>query len=164
MPPSDVQLLNKIAKKNLYFDKRSRELTTNIVKPKYKLAGNSILDEYFFNILTTILAACKTEFTLTIKQTDWENKRNGRYLNEPVSYCDLTKCELLDKLTLLKKMKDRHNKFRQVAKLADAKYEQLQNLQSRFASCPYVPRETKDMVDHGISDALDKIASKLGLK
>ena len=108
--------------------------------------------------------ACKTEFTLTIQQTDWEDKRNGRYLNEPVSYCDLTKYELLDKLTLLKKMRDRHNKFRRVAKLADAKYEQLQNLQTKFASCLYVSSQTKDMIDRGISDALDKIASKLGLK
>ncbi|HMK76438.1 MAG TPA: hypothetical protein VK568_09710 [Thermodesulfobacteriota bacterium] len=164
MPSSDTQLLNKIVKKNLYYDKRSRELATNVVKPKYKLAGNSILEEYFFNILTTTLMACKTEFTLTIQQTDWEDKRNGRYLNEPVSYCDLTKYELLDKLTLLKKMRDRHNKFRRVAKLADAKYEQLQNLQTKFASCLYVSSQTKDMIDRGISDALDKIASKLGLK
>ena len=164
MTPSDILLLNKISQKNLYYDKRSKELTTNIVKPKYKLAGNSILDEYFFNILTTTLSACKAEFTLIIEQTDWENKRNGRYLNEPVSYCDLTKYELLNKLTLLKKMKDRHNKFRHVAKLSDAKYEQLQNLQSKFASCLYISSETKNMIDRGISDALDKIASKLGLK
>lgn len=164
MPPSNTLLLNKIAKKNLYYDKRSRELTTNIVKPKYKLAGNSILDEYFFNILTTTLSACKAEFTLTINQTDWENKRNGRYLNEPVSYCDLTKYELLNKLDLLKKMEDRHNKFRCVAKLADAKYEQLQNLQSKFASCFHISSQTKDMIDRGISDTLDRIASKLRLK
>jgi hypothetical protein len=105
----DQIFLNQIKPKHLYLDKKSKELTTSEIKPKYKLAGNSLPDlgAYFFYILTKSSASCKTKFTLIIKQTDWEDKIKGRFLKRPVSYCDLTKYELLDKIVLLSKLKDK---------------------------------------------------------
>ena len=104
--PANI-LLSKITPKHLYLDKKSKEFSTNVTKRKYKLAGNQILDQYFFNILTRNSSACKTQFTLCIEPKDWQNKVSGSYLGNQNSYCDLTKFELLSKSDLISKMRDR---------------------------------------------------------
>jgi len=47
----DKVLLSKISKSNLYLDKKSHEPSTGQTKEKYKLAGNILLDNYFFHML-----------------------------------------------------------------------------------------------------------------
>jgi hypothetical protein len=156
--------LSKITKKHLYFDKKSKESTTEKINKKYKLAGNSVLGQYFFNILTKSLAACKPGLTLCIKRTDWENKIKGPYLTKPASYCDLTKYEWLDESVLLKKIKDRQNGFPCIAKLCEAKYKELQKLRKRMGKYPHITKETRNIVKRGLTDNIDNLIIKLDLK
>lgn len=162
----DQILLTKIIPKHLYFDKKSKELATNRIKPKYKLAGNSLPDlgAYFFYVLTKISSSCKTNFKLIIKQTDWENKIIGPYLTEPVSYCDLSKYELLDRTILISKMKDKENGFPYIAKLCEAKFQELKKIQTKIQKYPLISRDTKNIIDRGMSETIDQIASKLDIK
>ncbi len=162
----DKILLTKITLKHLYLDKKSKEQTTNIIKPKYKLAGNSLPDigMYFFYVLTKTSATGKAKFTLVIRQTDWENKIVGPYLTEPASYCDLTKFELLGPSDLLGKFRDKENGFPYIAKLCEMKFQELRKIQTKIQKNSLISRDTKSIVVRGMSKAVDQIASKLGIK
>ncbi len=160
--PANI-LLSKITPKHLYLDKKSKESSTDVTKRKYKLAGNQILDQYFFNILTRNSSACKTHFTLCIEPKDWENKVSGPYLGNQNSYCDLTKFELLSKTVLVNKMRDKDNGFLFIAKLCQHKCKEFENLLPEVAKCLYISSETKGIIDRGIASAIDGILSKLGL-
>ena len=160
--PTDI-LLSKIVPKHLYLDKKSKESSTNIIKGKYKLAGNQILDQYFFNILTRKALACKTHFTICIERKDWENRVSKSYPSSENSYCDITKYELISKIDLIRKIKDKNNGFPFIAKLCEQKCRELENLKSGIGKCPYISSATKDIINRGIAPAIDHILSKLGL-
>lgn len=162
----DKILLTKITLKHLYLDKKSKEQTTNIIKAKYKLAGNSLPDigMYFFYVLTKTSATGKAKFTLIIRQTDLENKIVGPYLTEPASYCDLTKFELLGPSDLLGKFRDKENGFPYIAKLCEMKYKELIKIQTKINKYPYISRDTKTIINRGMAETIDQIASKLGIK
>lgn len=143
MDIADKLLSLRIIKQHLYFDKKSLEEWTNTVKPKYKLAGNEILSQYFFNILTKDSSTCKTKCTLMIEQKDWENQVSGPYLTEKQSFCDLSKFEILGKKELVQKIRDGNNGFPYIARLRDAKYEELQSLKESIRAHDRVPEEEK---------------------
>lgn len=164
----DALILSRIKKKNLYADEKSQESSTKIKKRKYKLAGNIILDNYFFHILTTELDACKKKLTITIKKDDWEEIVNGPldnpYLREDVSYCDLTKYELLDQNTLIQKITDVENKFSYVARLCLIKCDELQGLcNGKMMDYSYVSDEAKSIIATGMLDNADNILTRLGI-
>lgn len=117
----DNILLKKIKKQHLYYDKKSKEPFINKIKRKYKLAGNCLLEHYFFHVLTRTKDACKKACTLTLRLKDWEN-RNKCFQLADIGYCDLTKFEWIERVLLLKKIKDKNNSFPYVAKLSDSKY------------------------------------------
>jgi len=160
--PDDV-LLSKFTKSCLYCDEKSEEKTTRKIKPKYKLAGSIILEHYFFHVLTRTLDACKRSYTLTINQEDWEAKITGPYLQEKTSYCDVSKPDLIYKLNLLTKIKDRANGFIYIARLCSAKYEELLKLNEKMQKDPDITEETKAIVNSGLSDKIDEIVLRLGL-
>lgn len=155
--------LNQIVRQNLHCDEKSKEQDTTIVKRKYKLAGNSVLDQYFFHVLTTMLSACKAKVTLTINKGDWENIIPGAYLHGDISYCDLTKYDILDKAELLAKINDQENGFICVAKLSDPKYEKLQRLKESMVRYSYISEETRKIVMGGLSEQVDEMIKKFGL-
>jgi len=160
--PDNVLLL-RITPKHLYLDKKSKEPSTDLIKRKYKLAGNMILDQYFFNILTRNSSTCKARLTLCIEPNDWENKTADSRLGNENSYCDLTEYELLNKADLLSKMKDRTNGFPLVAKLCDQKCRELENLRPEITKYSYISQETKNLIGQGTSPMVNAILSKLGL-
>lgn len=162
--PNEV-LLSKIAKRGLYYDKKSKEETTGVIKPKYKLAGNNIpaIEQYFFHVLATTLSVCKASVTLRIRQQDWEERVKGSYLPKDISYCDLTKFEIMDGLELLEKIKDKKNGFPYVAKLCSSKYEKLKKLGKKMKYDTRISDEAIKIVINGLSDSADEIAMKLGL-
>lgn len=159
----DKVLLSKFTKSCLYRDAKSEEKTTGKIKPKYKLAGSIILEHYFFHILTRTLDACIHRFTLTINPEDWEDKIAGPYLQETTSYCDVTKPDLIYKLDLLIKIRDKTNGFIYIAKLCSMKYEELLKLNDKMQKAPDISEETKAIVNSGLSDKIDEIVLKLGL-
>ena len=139
-------------------------LFTNKTKPKYKLAGNFLLDFCFFHILTTSKDACKKLCTLTIQLSDWEDivpKFKSKL--KGVGYCDLTKFESMKIVVLLGKMKDEKNGFPYVCRLCDAKYKKLKKLTKNLYKYPHISRETKDFIENGISPSIDSILEKLNL-
>ena len=164
MVSSDEVYLSKIVKRSLYCDKESKELITLKKKPKYKLAGNPILEKYFFHVLTTTKDACKKAVTLIINREDWEERAIDQYLPKETGYCDLRKYEIMDRSELLGKMKDKKNGFPYVAKLCIAKYDKLQKLKEKMKYNTLIPNEIKRIVMDGLSDRVDEIALKLGLK
>lgn len=168
MEMPDTLILSRIKKRNLYADEKSKESSTRKEKRKYKLAGNVILDNYFFNILTTNLDACKKPLTLLIRNEHWEEKVAGPidnpYLREDVSYCDLTKYEILGRHDLVEKIKDKGNKFSYVAKLCIMKCNELNCLcNNQMMAAPHVPHEAKNIIATGMLDNADEILLRLGL-
>jgi hypothetical protein len=160
--PANILLL-KIISRSLFLDKKSQESLTGVIKRKYKLAGNAILENYFFNILTRTYSACKADFTVCIEPNDWENKTLEPKFWGQNTYCDLTKCEILTKAQLVTKMKDKNNGFPFIAKLGERKFQQLQALRNKMASCLYISPETIDLIQKGISPMVSETLSKLHL-
>lgn len=160
----DGLLLSKIIKRSTFYDRKSFDKLTSKTKPKYKLASNPILEKFFFHVLTTTLKSCKKRLTVKIKKEDWEDKIKGSYLQEDISYCDVTKYDLLEKSDLLEKMRDRKNGFIYVAKLCSAKYGKLQKLQGKMKYHYDISKETIRIVAAGLADNVDEIAEKLRLK
>lgn len=160
--PAQV-ILGKIKKNYLYLDKKSKEKSTNIVKPKYKLAGNPILDHRFFLVLTKSYSSCVGVCTLKIKKEDWEEKVDGPHLTEKLSYCDLTKYDLLSINDLLNKSNDPKNGFCYIAKLCERCRRKLQNLQSRAQKISFVTKDVRAVIQQGISEVVDEAITKLGL-
>lgn len=167
LPANDP--LNKITKSCVYRDEKSLEEYTGIIKRKYKLAGNPALGHYLgqysFHVLTTTIGATRINITLVINRGDWENRADGRFLQEDVSYCDLRKHEFIRREILLKKIKDRENGFEYVAKLCALKCEELLLLNARMQEDRYVSQEIKEIVGITLSDDIpDEILLKLGLR
>lgn len=164
MKISDDALLSKISKNNVYLDKKSTESFTNKTKPKYKLAGHKLLENYFFHILTTNKSACKRNVTITIKTSEWEDKIAGSYLPGACSYCDLTKHEVLERKTILEKIKDPLNGFPYIAKLCSSKCAELQDVFYRkMMHRPDISKEVKGIVANGLVENTADLLKKLGL-
>lgn len=158
----DALLLAKIEYRHLYRDKKSKESATNRVKPKYKLAGRFILEQCFFNVLTTDKTACKSSLTLTIEKHHW-GERDRWFKSEETSFCDVTRYELLGKGELLGKIRDKGNGFPHAAKLCEAKCQQLDGIIRRMHRHPRVSREARTVIVTGMADAIDDLLLRLGL-
>lgn len=160
----DEILLKTILKQHLYYDKKSKDPYLNKTKPKYKLAGNCLLNNYFFHVLTTTKGACKKSCTVSLYLSDWKNvvSEFESKLSE-VCYCDLTKFEMINRLNLLKKIKDNNNRFPYVCKLHNSKYKKLLKLEKRMHKDPYISKEVKDIIEAGMSETVDSLLSKLNL-
>lgn len=168
MEVPDALVLSRIEKRKLYADEKSIETSTGKTKRKYKLAGKSILDNYFFHILTTQLDSCKKKLTIIIRKEHWENKVYGPhhnpYLRGDVSYCDLTKYELLEQHAILSKIKDRENGFSYVAQLCSSKCDELHELcNGPMREYSHISDATKSIIMVGMLDNADDILLRLGL-
>jgi hypothetical protein len=161
LPPK--LLLSVIIPRNAYLDKKSKEQSTGETNPKYKLAGNAILDHFFFNILTKRKSACIGRLTLCIENQDWEDKAKGSLLGRVQSYCDLTKYELLSKNDLIQKMKDRLNGFPYAAKLSKTKCGELDQLQERLQEDFAIPQDKKNIINSGVALIVKDVLKKLQL-
>ncbi|MFH1227885.1 MAG: hypothetical protein V1701_08270 [Planctomycetota bacterium] len=163
----DNALLLGVQTKHAYFDRKSLEESTGIIKCKYKLCGNILpaLEFFTFFILTTNRDACQKYLTLTIQQADWENRDNN-HLRDQCSYLDIKNVEALNKDNLLSKIKDTSNRFAVVAKLCDNKFKKLQQLQDRIHSSRHpVPPKKIELIEKALTDAKEpeKVIKKLGL-
>ncbi len=161
--PNNI-ILQKILKQHLYYDKKSKDPYINRIKPKFKLAGNCILSDYFFHLPTTRKGACKQSCTIALYLSDWENVASefeSQLRN--ACYCDLTKYEIVSHVGLVEKIKDRNNGFRYVSRLCDLKYKKLLKLEKNLHKNPHISRETKDNVEKGLSKGVDSLLSKLDL-
>jgi hypothetical protein len=164
MEMPDHILLSKVRKQGVYFDYYSLEKMTSVTKPKYKLAINILpIGIYFFCILTTNESACDSLVSLTVSQSDWENK-DPKYLNEPYSYIDIKKTEVLQKTELLAKIKDARNQFIFVAIMNDKKFEELRLLKSKLSkSKRYISERRRNIIDIAFTEAniADEVLAKL---
>jgi len=165
----DDDPLNKINKSCAYCDEKSLEKYTGKIKRKYKLAGNPIvghyLDKYIFHVLTHVRDACKPSVTLSISKDDWENRVNGRYLQEEVSYCDLRKYDIFTGEELLEKIADKKNGFEYVAQLCATKCGELRQVNLRYQRIHDIPEEIRGIVGASLDDdILNTILQRLGLK
>jgi hypothetical protein len=154
-------LLLKINEASAYYDKFSLEKSTGRIKPKYKLMRSSILEQYFFNVLTTDRTACKKTLTIKIEKDDWLNRVKG-YLEER-SFCDLTKFDIIDEKVLLKKIRDKRNHFLFVGELCEKKYNKLKKLSKKVKYLTAISRETKDIVENSLIGIFDKRIKELGI-
>jgi len=161
MQITDNVLLLKINEASAYYDKFSVEETIGKIKPKYKLMRSSILEQYFFNVLTKDMTACKKKLTIRIEKDDWLNRAKG-YL-EKCSFCDLTKYDIMDKEVLLKKIRDRNNLFLFVGKLCESKYNELKKLSKKVKYLPYISRETRNIVQNNLLGISNEKIKELGI-
>ncbi|MBC8358347.1 MAG: hypothetical protein H8E54_05300 [Candidatus Aminicenantes bacterium] len=166
--PDDLYL-NAIKESHAYRDKKSLEKSRRRRRPKFKLAGKplSVLETYSFFLIHSEIYACIRALTLCVKRSDWE-KRDPKYLfflNNKQSFIDINKCEILTKEILLKKIKDKRNKFPYIAKLCNTKYEELKKLAEKLAKIQYqkrISKETKRIIGAAF-DVSDELKQKLGL-
>lgn len=154
-------LLSKINEACAYYDKFSLERTTGKRKPKYKLMRSSILEQYFFNVLTRDITACKKTLTVRIEKDDWLNRVKS-YLEE-CSFCDLTKFDIMDERVLLKKIRNKRNLFLFVGELCKRKYNKLKKLSKKVKYLPHISRETRNIVQNNLLGIFDKRIKELGI-
>ena len=164
-------LLQKVKVQYAYCDRKSKEVTTGIVKTKYKLAGNIIdsLKIYTFFIATKNELACQSRLTIEIQTKHWEELEPG-HLSNPIGYIDITKFEPLTEQELLYKMRDKGNGFICVAKLCDNKFSELKDLRSKaHTSRSFIPIERTVLIKLALDDIVDfsqisdDLLKKLGL-
>ena len=162
----DEVLMNLVEPQFSYYDKKSFEEKTGIIKPKYKLLRKKLpfpLNSFIFFVLTTNVDACERFFTLHLQQTDWINIKTG-YLLEKCSYLDIRKIEVLDEGNVLKKMKDCDNKFLKIAKLSDKKFSEIKTLYANSYQNPVkVSEEIRELIEIATTDSEEKILQRLGL-
>lgn len=169
MEISDEFYLRLIKERHAFQDKKSKEKATRNKKRKFKLACKpiSMLETYSFLLIHSSNSACIKDLTLCVKRNDWE-KRNPRHLHRlqnAQSFIDINKCETLTKQTLLKKIKDKKNRFSYIAKLCDVKYEELKKLTIKLEQKKYLDRlspQTKEIIGVAL-DVPEKIKQKLGI-
>lgn len=162
----DKVLMNLVEPQFSYYDKKSFEEKTGIIKPKYKLLRKKLpfpLNSFIFFVLTTNANACERFFTLHLYQTDWINIKTG-YLMENCSYLDIRKIEVLDENNVLKKMKDCDNKFLKIAKLSDKKFSEIKTLYANSYQNPVkISEEIRELIEIATTDSEEKILQRLGL-
>lgn len=164
----DHVLLGKLQSQHTYFDRKSEERGTGVVKGKYKVAGNILptLGVYAFFPLTSKYETCHKLLTVSIEQSDWENK-DPQHLHGDFSYLNIKKVETLNKKDLLVKMKDYDNRFLTVARLCDRKYEELRGLLNTLPNTrTFISDVTKDLINSALaeSEIVEKTLQALNLK
>lgn len=172
----DEFYLAKVSTRCLYFDKKSKENFTGVVKRKYKLAGinNDILTDvtevYRFFVGTSEQSSCQRELTLEVKPGHWEfiDTSHQSTLGAKSGYFDVGKIDVLNRAELMDKMKDTSNGFAYVARLKEKCFGDLQSLASRLhrahrpISKTRVPHILNALIKE--SDDVDKIMLQLGLE
>lgn len=167
----DGLLLSKIAIQNVYCDRSSLEKKTGKVKPKYKIAGNVLpsLKIYTFFVGTSNSDACEQALTVVVEQKDWEGLITG-HLSAPKGYFDIKKIEAFNDKDLLAKMRDGSNGFPSVARLCDAKFQELKQLGVKaHQSHSFVSTEKLALIKAALEDVVDtssisdEVIRKLGL-
>lgn len=169
MEVPDEFYLYSIKESNAYQDKKSIEKATRKKGRKFKLACKPllILETYSFLLIHSNDSACIKDLTLCVRRGDWE-KRNPKHLHRlqyARSFIDINKCEVLTKEILLKKIKDRKNKFDYIAKLCNTKYRELKDLAIKLEHKKYIDRlssEAKKILGPAL-DIPDKIKQKWGI-
>lgn len=174
-PLPDEFLLMKILTKCLYFDQKSKEGSTGVIKKKYKLAGinNDILTEttqvYRFFVGTSEEASCQKELTLAIYPNDWEeiDDSHKSTIGSIAGYYDVKNIDVIGRTELLEKMRDISNGFKYVANL---KYEAFGKLKSIALQLDRAHKPiSKTKVPHILNalikknDEVERIMQKLGL-
>ena len=161
----DHLLLSQVQLSNVHYDIKSEEKAISykkLVKPKYKLAGHVLRigpHSYFtFFVLTKNKDACRRDLRICFLQVDWEDK-NPRYLRQPISYTDLTRCEAMDEKEVLSKIKDCNNRFIRVARLRNSKLvEMIGLLSSMRATRKPIPPEKKTLAEMALVPNMAAIA------
>ncbi len=144
MELDDDFYLRSIKECHAYQDEKSIERTTGRRGRKFKLACKPIstLETYSFLLIHSSISACIKDLTLCVKRGDWK-KRNPRHLlrlQNTESFIDINKCEVLTKNVLLRKIKDRENRFHYIAKLCDTRYGELKILATKIEDKYYLDK------------------------
>jgi len=166
----DKLILQTIEPQKVYYDKKSVEQSTKIIKRKYKMAGNSFasLSIYTFFIITSKQASCSHGTMITVEQHHWENK-DPACLNENYSYIDIKKIEQLTGAEICAKKNDSYNGFKFVAKLCDDKYNDLKTLLPFISTGGYISCERRELARQALADTVnpsevsDDVMRRLGL-
>lgn len=161
--------LQRLVCQNVYCDKSSLENKTEVVKKKYKLAGEILkpFEVYTFFIATGEKSACNSHTTIEVEQQHWENKVSGHLMKDK-GYIDLHKVEALSGDEICNKMRDKTNRFSAIARLCDKKYLELRSLSCNIHK--YTNASTGDIALAGLAIGIyntfsisDRILKNLGL-
>lgn len=149
----------EVKSQNVYCDWKSLEKSTNILKKKYKIAGNTFPDVCTFFILCGDNNACNARTTVTINQADFLN-RNTIFLTGSCSYLDVLKVEFLSVQEILLKRKDEENRFPFVARLSDKKYLEVKETRKKVKRGYDFVDKKANIVDIAL-ESLDTATEKL---
>ncbi len=165
-------LLSRVQTQKVFCDRTSIDRHTHQRKTKYKVAGNILapLKVYAFFVATSQRDACKKNSTVVVEPQHWENVV-GTHLRAPFTYLDVRKVEPLSDQELAQKMRDPANRFSCVARLCDAKYQELKGLRSSVHTHhAYLPVDQIVLIKAALDDVFvdtskisDDILQKLGL-
>lgn len=168
----DEIYLSKISTRGLYFDKNSKEVSTGIVKGKFKLAGingdilSGILQIYRFFVGTSEVSSCQKELTLEVKNEHWEDVIDGHIFSVS-TFFDVRNIDVITRDGLLEKLKDQSNGFPYVGKLKYDHFGELQKIAFSLhrAHKPIRKVKANDIVNALIrkTDVANEIMKKLGL-
>ena len=151
----DHILIQSIQARNAHCDLKSIESTTQRIRKKYKLAGNMINIVpviYPFFILTTMKESCQPCLTICIEQAAWE-ERDPEHLTSECSYVDIKKAESLTREEVLSKMRDGENGFHCVAKLNQAKFNELRGKLCNLPSARLITERQTTIIQCALAEA-----------
>lgn len=125
----DSILLRNINLRNTFLDRKSKEESTSITKAKYKLLTfkDLILADlglFVFHVLTTGEDSYIKDKTMDIYPNDWEY-RDGTHLGANCSRLCTQKVDVLNKETLLEKIRDDKNRFSHVGTIYQSKFSEI---------------------------------------
>ncbi len=112
--------------RHVYYDKKSKERRTGIVKPKYKVAMQYLSVSEFFPFYLFNTDPCAKTYRFTVKQSELEN-RNPSLLSNDESHIDVRELETHTAEEIIRKRNDRENGFPLVAKLKTTRFAVLRD-------------------------------------
>lgn len=132
--PDTVALLYYLPR-NTFLDKTSKEESTGIVKPKYKLLfkNHKEMGVFVFFVLTTEKSACVQERTCSILKKDWE-ERQWTHLDADCSYIDIQKHIVMNKDDVVDKANNPSTGFSYAGKVYQAKFAELSGMVQTYVS------------------------------
>lgn len=156
MQRSEELFLTKVKPQNAFCDESS--FYKGKTKRKFKLALCNISDVYYFNIINSDRDKCDCFFTVDILKEDWLF-RDDKYLWLDCSYCDVLRYDILNASDLVRKIRNKYNKFSLIGRLCEKKFNKILKL---IKKSKYMKRTNSDIKK--LSNIVTREIAKMKIK
>lgn len=160
--------LQTIEVRNVHLDVHSKEKSTGVTKPKYKLAGNRFpTGGTIFWVYTSSGEAYPKDRTVMLSHPSDYESCNSNALKNARSYICIDRTDYITDDEIYVKYINHANQFKKVARVNDAAFKQLASLRSklRLNSNPSSRQEIENIAKAtvGSEENVDDVLGSMGL-